>query len=120
METNIKVLGWLHIALGIIGLLVGVLVFLILMTVGVAIREEPVLPIMTMVALIVLGIMAVLSVPGIIVGVGLIQFRPWARVLALVLALFNLMNFPFGTVLAIYTALSLLVHDADQIFMQRA
>ena len=119
MELNIKVLGWLHIVLGILGLLVGAFVLFILLTVGVAVQEDQVLPIMLVVGLFVAGIMAVLSVPGVIVGIGLIQFRPWARVLALVLAALNLLNFPFGTILAIYTAISLLNPDSERLFAPR-
>jgi hypothetical protein len=41
-------------------------------------------------------IMLILSLPGIIAGIGLLNFRPWARILTIVLSALNLMNFPFG------------------------
>ena len=39
---------------------------------------------------------------------------------ALVLAVLNLFNFPLGTILAVYTGISLLNSDAERLFMRRA
>jgi len=47
-----------------------------------------------------LGITAVV---GILVGWGLIDRRPWARVLAIIVGCLKLVDFPFGTALGIYT-----------------
>ncbi len=43
------------------------------------------------------------SLCGLAAGVGLLQRQPWARILALVLGILALMNFPFGTALGVYT-----------------
>ena len=45
---------------------------------------------------------ALVSLPGIIAGVGLLRGKPWARFLVLVLAFVNLMNIPLGSMLGIY------------------
>jgi hypothetical protein len=45
---------------------------------------------------------AVISILGIAAGVGLLNYRPWARVLALVLCFIYLFRFPLGTALGIY------------------
>ncbi len=47
-----------------------------------------------------LGITAVV---GILVGWGLIDRQPWARILAMVVGCLKLIDFPFGTALGIYT-----------------
>jgi hypothetical protein len=46
---------------------------------------------------------ALLSIPGLIAGYGLLKFRPWARMLTIVLAVFELFRFPLGTILGIYS-----------------
>ena len=46
---------------------------------------------------------AVFAVLEFIVGWGLLDRRPWARLLALVLGFLALLRFPFGTALGIYT-----------------
>ena len=43
------------------------------------------------------------AIGGGIAGWGLLARRPWARMLAIVLACVSLMHFPFGTALGIYT-----------------
>jgi hypothetical protein len=46
--------------------------------------------------------MLVLSLPGVIAGIGLLQLRPWARIVTIVLSVLNLMNIPFGTILGVW------------------
>ena len=43
------------------------------------------------------------AVLGLITGWGLLEREPWARMLAIVLACFSLLEMPFGTALGIYT-----------------
>ncbi|PWU01810.1 MAG: hypothetical protein C5B51_22075 [Terriglobia bacterium] len=54
------------------------------------------------------------SIIGLIAGWGLLQRAPWARMLALVLGVLNLLHVPFGTALGIYTLWVLLPADAEQ------
>jgi hypothetical protein len=58
---------------------------------------------MAVTAAILGGLMLVLSVPGIVAGIGLLRRASWSRVMALVLSAFELVLFPIGTVLATYT-----------------
>jgi hypothetical protein len=57
--------------------------------------------------------LTVASVAGIAAGWGLIDRRPWARSLAIVLGCLALIDFPFGTALGIYTLWVLLSAGAD-------
>jgi hypothetical protein len=49
------------------------------------------------------GISMIVSLAGLMAGWGLMERRPWARVLAIVLAVLALIKFPLGTALGIYT-----------------
>jgi len=49
------------------------------------------------------GFYLIVSILGALAGWGLLERRPWARVLAIVLAIFALLKFPLGTALGIYT-----------------
>jgi hypothetical protein len=118
METNVKILGWLHIVLGIFGAIIGAVVLFILLGSGLISRDREAMSILALVGTFFALIMSIISLPGIITGVGLLNTRPWARVFALILALLNLMNFPLGTILAIYTFVSLLSTDAAELFSQ--
>jgi hypothetical protein len=57
--------------------------------------------------------MTVACVAGIAAGWGLIDRRPWARSLAIVLGCLALIDFPFGTALGIYTLWVLFSTGAD-------
>jgi hypothetical protein len=45
----------------------------------------------------------VIGLPGIIAGLGLYHLKGWARACVLALGVLNLVNFPLGTLLGIYT-----------------
>jgi hypothetical protein len=47
-----------------------------------------------------------------------LNYKPWARVLGLVLAVINLFNIPFGTALGIYALWVLLNKDTERLFAQ--
>ena len=58
----------------------------------------------------------VLSLPGIIAGIGLLQRRSWGRILAIIVAIFNLLNVPIGTVAGIYALWILMDERAHEFF----
>ena len=49
------------------------------------------------------ALLVVLGGPGLAAGYGLLHRKPWARMLALVLGILNLVNIPIGTVMGVYT-----------------
>jgi hypothetical protein len=59
---------------------------------------------------------ALLGGGSIVVGRGLRQFRPWARVTAIVLAAIGLLGFPLGTILNGYILYLLLSKKGQRIF----
>jgi hypothetical protein len=119
MTTNIKILGWLYVVLGILGVLTGVAVLVILLGAGAISGEREAMTVLTIVGASVAGVMTLVSAPGIVVGFGLMGYKPWARVLAIVLGFLNLPGFPLGTVLGVYTFVSLLSPDAEAAFASR-
>ncbi len=58
------------------------------------------------------------AVLGIIAGWGLLERQPWARMLAIVLGCFNLIDMPFGTALGIYTLWALLPAKSEEEYRQ--
>lgn len=111
LEKHITILGWLYIALNILTLFIGVIVFFILIGAGLLSADGEAMGILAIVGTFVLGLMVVISVPGIITGWGLLKHKSWARVVALIIGFFNLMSIPLGTMLGAYTIWVLLAHD---------
>ena len=61
----------------------------------------------------------VLSLPGIIAGIGLLKLQPWARILAIVISALDLLNVPIGTALGVYGLWVLLQAETERLFAQR-
>ncbi|GEN08025.1 hypothetical protein SAMN05443572_106553 [Myxococcus fulvus] len=58
----------------------------------------------------------VYCLPGLFTGIGLLKRRTWSRVLALVLGILNLANFPLGTCLGIYALWFYAQEGSDRVF----
>jgi hypothetical protein len=64
------------------------------------------------------AMLCILGVGGVCVGWALIDRRPWARIVAIVLGVLSLFHFPVGTALGIYTLWVLLSNDAELQYQQ--
>jgi hypothetical protein len=104
MRKHVQILAWLYIALGALGLLGALVAFGALTGIGLLSGDMAAFGILSMLGGIAGFFLLIISLPNIIVGVGLLQnWGGWVIILAVVLGVFNLANFPFGTVLGIYT-----------------
>jgi hypothetical protein len=65
-------------------------------------------------------IVAVLSIPGLIAGYGLLKYYEWARILTIVIAVLELIRFPLGTILGVYSLWVLFSAEGSALFKQRA
>jgi hypothetical protein len=57
-----------------------------------------------------------LAGPCVAAGLGLLRFRSWARSLSMILAVLQLVNFPVGTLLALYAFWVLLAQETEMLF----
>jgi hypothetical protein len=108
MDTHVKVLAVLHIAMGAIGL-VGACVLMLVFGGAAGIigsMGDPdvriAMPILGITGMALVVVVLVRSLPGIIVGIGLLKYRPWARIGGIVLSILDLIWVPFGTVVGVY------------------
>ena len=116
MDTQVKVLGWLFLLLGIFGLLGAACLFIIISGSGFISGDDVAIRVTLLVSIVIAGFIVVTSIPGIITGIGLLQFRPWARILGVVLGVINLPGFPLGTILGVYALIVLLNDDVNPLF----
>ncbi len=65
-------------------------------------------------------LMVCVAVLGLMAGWGLLERQPWARMLAIILGVLNLINVPFGTALGIYTLWVLLPSSSETEYAQLA
>jgi uncharacterized membrane protein (DUF2068 family) len=123
MQTHVKVLGVLYLAVSAF-FLVGAL-FLILAAGGAAgivgASAEPedaaiAIPIIGIAGTALAMFLAVFAIPGLVTGWGLLQLKPWARIVGIVLSAISLINIPIGTVVGIYGLWVLLNKDTELLF----
>jgi hypothetical protein len=123
MAQHVKILGILHIVLGGLGVLAAITVLFIFggisAIVGLSDHSSDSLtaiPILGAVGGFIFILVMVISLPGLIAGIGLIQLRPWARVVTIVLSAFDLFGVPFHTALGVYGLWVLLNRETEQMF----
>jgi hypothetical protein len=104
MQDHVKIIGILWIIFGIFSLIGAFFLFMILFGVSLIPDTGDIAPgILRFVAIAVGFFLALLGVPKIVGGLGLLRQREWARVLVLAVSFLSLINFPFGTALGIYS-----------------
>lgn len=121
MAQHVKILGILHIVFGALGVFGAIVVLLIFGGISAFVNtQDPsvdVRPILGLIGVIAFFAILVLSVPGLVIGVGLVQFRPWARIGGIILSALDLLGFPFHTILGIYGLWVLLNRETEQMFL---
>ncbi len=128
MRDHVKVLAFLHIALGAMGSLGAVVILGVFTFGGTMVRitadndPEALLaaPVIFVVGVVLFAIILVCSVPGLVAGIGLLDLRPWARILAIVVSAFHLFNIPIGTAVGIYGLWVLLNSETEEMFRSTA
>jgi hypothetical protein len=122
METHVKVLGALQIAMGAFGLFAAVVLVLVFgvasSAVGMSADPEATfaLPIIGITGVALVAFLVLLSLPGVIIGIGLVQRRPWARIAGIVLSILGLTMVPFGTIVGVYGLWVLFSKETEQLF----
>jgi hypothetical protein len=122
MSTHVKVLGVLFIVFGVLGVFAAFFssfVFGILATIVGASHERGAplgVAVLGLAGVAMTIVLLVLSVPGIICGIGLLRFRRWARILGIILAAIGLLRFPVGTIFGVYALVILFRKDTEALF----
>ncbi len=118
MQKHISVLGILYIVLSLLGILGAGITFVILIGSGLISGDPEAITILSIIGGVISGFILLVSIPGLVGGIGLLRGYSWARILTLVLGFLNLLNIPFGTALGIYTIWVLFQEETIQIFQQ--
>jgi hypothetical protein len=126
MRDHVKLVAILNIALGCLGIFAGIAVLVIFGGLagmagasGLSSDQAAAVPILGAIGMGIAIFLFVLSVPGVIGGWGLLNFKPWARILMIVISALNLLHFPIGTALGIY-GLWVLLKEQTRILFEGA
>jgi hypothetical protein len=122
METHVKVLGALQIALGAFALLWALVIVLAFGVAAglVGVSGDPetafALPIIGITGMALVTFLVTLALPSIITGIGLLRLRPWARIAGIVLSILGMTMMPFGTIVGVYGLWVLFSKDTERLF----
>jgi hypothetical protein len=117
MEKHIDIIAILWIVLGVLSFVGGMITFGILFGVSFIPDIGSEAPVILRTIGIILGIIAaILSIPKIIAGIGLMRRQEWGRILTLIISFLAILNFPMGTALAIYSFVILVKDESVQLF----
>jgi hypothetical protein len=116
MKTHVQIVAWLYIAAGILGIFLALVVAGLIVSGGLISGDDTAIRVTTIVSIFVGGLVVLVSVPGVVAGIGLLSFKSWARILAIILSILNLPGFPIGTLLGIYSLWALLDSESSLLF----
>lgn len=121
MANHVKLLAWLNIVYGGLIAVAGLFVFLIMGGIAgfVGATANPddrvAMPILGMIGGFVFIVLLLLALPSIITGIGLLHYKPWARIVGIILSVLHLPGVPFGTALGIYGLWVLLNRETEML-----
>ena len=116
MERHINVVAALHIALSVLGLIIGIIVFAVLNVTGGFVQEAEAQKILAIIANVLVILITTLSIPGLVAGIGLLKRKEWARILTLIISVLDLFNFPLGTAVGVYSIWALVQPEVVEEF----
>jgi len=116
MEKHINIVAALQIGLSIFNLLIVLLVYTFLNLISSFIDDQNARMIISLIANIVSVVLIIISIPGILAGMGLYKRKEWARILILVLSVIEIFSFPIGTAIGIYSIWALVQPETVSVF----
>ena len=103
MEKHINLVATFQIGLSIFNLLFVVIFYTIAKVIGGFIDDANGSAILSTIATIITIFLVIISIPGILAGLGLLKRKEWARILTMILSVIELFSFPVGTAIGIYS-----------------
>ena len=123
MQTHVKVLGVVYLAVGACMLLAAVFLALTMGSVAgiVGATAEPqdaavAIPILGLAGTALAAMLGIFALPSLITGYGLLYYKPWSRIVGIVLSAVSLINIPLGTVVGAYGLWVLLNKETERLF----
>jgi hypothetical protein len=120
MKKHVTVVGAIQIGFAILGLIGAVAVFFALnFARGFVENDETGSMVLRFLSISLPILLVFLSTLGLIGGIGLLAYKPWARYLVIVVSALGCLNIPIGTLKGVYFLWVLLQDETVKLFEQK-
>ncbi len=117
MKKHVTVVGAIHIGFGILGLVLAVAAFFVFtFLIGMVGGDDVPVVIFRFLRVSVPILFGFMSTLGLVGGIGLLSYLPWARYLVIVVAALGCLNIPIGTLKGVYSLWVLLQDETVKLF----
>lgn len=117
MKKHVSAVGYIQIGFSVIGLMGAVAVFVAL-TFARAFVENDEVPelVLRFLSISIPLLIGFLSTIGLVGGIGLLVYRPWARYIVIIVSALGCVNIPFGTAKGVYSIWVLIQDETIKLF----
>jgi hypothetical protein len=117
MKKHVTVVGAIEIGFSILWLLFAVAAFLALkFAKGMVGGDDIAIKVLGTVGIVVPLFLGVISILGLIGGIGLLSYRGWARIITIIISALGCFNIPIGTLIGVYSIWVLMQDDTVKLF----
>jgi hypothetical protein len=118
MKNHVTLVGAIQIGFGALGVITALVVFVVLVTGGLISQDQVAMAVTTGVGTAVGLLVLIFNLPAVIGGIGLLKYRPWARILVMIVSVVDLLCIPLGTVLGVYSLWVLMQEETIALFRE--
>jgi hypothetical protein len=117
MRQHVSFVGALHIGFGLLGVAAALAIFFGFHFLFELVKDEPIAQdVLSFIGNSIGFIVLFFSALGVIGGIGLFSYRPWARILVMIVSALNCLNVPVGTAKGIYSLWVLMQPETIELF----
>jgi hypothetical protein len=117
MNKHVTVVGCIQIGFSVLGLMGAVAIFVALSFArGFVENDEVGHMVLRFLSISLPVLIGFLSTLGLVGGIGLLVYKPWARYLVIVVSALGCVNIPFGTIKGVYSIWVLLQDETIKLF----
>lgn len=117
MRQHVSFVGALHIGFGLLGVAGALAIFFGFQFLFELVEDEPIAQnVLSFIGNSIGLILLFFSTLGVIGGIGLFSYRPWSRILVMIVSAINCLNVPVGTAKGIYSLWVLMQPETIDLF----
>jgi hypothetical protein len=117
MKKHVTLVAALHIGFSTMGIIASMVVFFVFSFAGSFVSDVDVAnAVLKFLGAFLPAIILLISLLGLIGGIGLLSYQKWARIIILVIAAVGCLNFPLGTLKGVYSLWVLMQDETIKLF----